>query len=189
MATTTSSAPTPAQLQAKFDLGISLVLNSWEALTLAVQNQWGGNESADKRAWFAGALSEIFQSNPETDSVDLEEILLQVMEDEFEVAVEDGSEVNIAAGILQIKQELQRGNAASVDALWAHWKNKKSQVRATRVGPSSDDEDSVDDESDLDDDEDDEDESMEDVVEKPSRQKIAPEVDEDGFTKVVGRRR
>lgn len=184
-----SSSSSPDQLQAKFDLGIALVLSSWEALSLAVQNHWGGPDSADKRDWFAGAVSELFTTNPETDAGDLEEFLLQVMEDEFELDVEDGSEMAITASILQIKDEITRGDFTTVDKLWHKYKAKKTPVKAMRVGPSSDDEDSLHDEFD----EDDEDIDMSDddnaVPQHPARSKPEPEVDEDGFTKVFGRRR
>ncbi|KAL2264798.1 hypothetical protein VTJ83DRAFT_7308 [Remersonia thermophila] len=55
-----STAPSPATCQANFEQGIALALHLWPALTLAVQNNWGGPDSADKRDWFAGAISELF---------------------------------------------------------------------------------------------------------------------------------
>jgi pre-rRNA-processing protein TSR2 len=184
-----SSALTPDQLQAKFDLGISLVLSNWQALSIAVDNGWGGNDSEDKRNWFAGAVSELFTQNPDTDSQDLEEVLLQVMEDEFELALDDGSEALVAAMILRIKDEVSYRDFSTVDSMWEAFKSKKSKVKAVRVGPSSDDEDSVDDESDSEN----EDEEMGDAddatTQRSSKPKPEPEVDDDGFTKVVGRRR
>lgn len=190
MAASSTSTITPAQMQAKFDLGISLVLANWQALSIAVDNEWGGIDSKDKRDWFAGAISDQFASSPETDNQDLEDMLLQIMEDEFELALDDGSECLVAATILRIKEEILCRDFSTVDAMWEAFKTKKVKAKAVRVGPASDDGDSVDDESGSDD----EDQEMVDADEtipklRESKPRVEPEVDEDGFTKVVGKRR
>ena len=101
--TTSSAQPTPTQLSSQIDLFVSLHLWSWPALTLSIQNAWGGSAQAsnDKREWFAGAVSELLTSNPPqlADVGDLEEVLLQVMIDEFEVVVDDGSAEDMARAI------------------------------------------------------------------------------------------
>ncbi|KFY25451.1 hypothetical protein V493_04650, partial [Pseudogymnoascus sp. VKM F-4281 (FW-2241)] len=96
-----SGEPTPEQKCAQLDLGISLSLALWPALTLAVQNNWGGPSSSDKRDWFAGAISEYVTSTPEADEEDVEAMLVQVMLDEFEVAVDDGSAGEVADAVIQ----------------------------------------------------------------------------------------
>jgi pre-rRNA-processing protein TSR2 len=174
------------QRQAKFDLGISLILSSWQALIVAVQNNWGGNESSDKRDWFAGALSELFVANPATDAQDVEDVLLQVMEDEFEVELDDGSETIVAEAIMQLREETRDGFFGTVDKLWEQWNSRKQKLLSVvDAGPGSESGDSVDDE-----DEDDEDVEMTDAP-APSRQRVkaAPEIDEDGFTKVVSKKK
>ncbi|KAH6843052.1 Pre-rRNA-processing protein TSR2-domain-containing protein [Chaetomium sp. MPI-CAGE-AT-0009] len=55
-----STNPSPATCQATFEQGVAISLHLWGALTLAVQNNWGGPDSADKRDWFAGAVVELF---------------------------------------------------------------------------------------------------------------------------------
>ena len=166
------------QRQAKFDLGISLILSSWQALTVAVQNNWGGNESSDKRDWFAGALSELFVANPATDAQDVEDVLLQVMEDEYEVELDDGSETIVAEAIMQIREETRDGFFGTVDKLWEQWNSRKQKVvNVVDAGPGSESGDSIDDE-----DEDDEDVEMTDAPAQPrQREKVAPEIDEDGL--------
>jgi pre-rRNA-processing protein TSR2 len=116
-------------------------------------------------------------------------LLLQIMEDEFELAVEDGSEAQVARSVLSVREECGRGEYGTVDAMYEKWKGKKGNQQApkiARMGPQSDDEESVDDE-DWDDEED-----VEMTDAPPSRlpkEKPAPEVDDDGFTKVVGKKR
>lgn len=80
-----------SQATAKWELGVSLILDNWDVLTEAVNNLWGGEDSSDKRDWLAGAIVEMFVGEPETDEDDIEFTLLQVMQDEFSVRLEDDS--------------------------------------------------------------------------------------------------
>lgn len=186
-----------AQAQAKFEIGIALALHSWPALTIAVQNQWGGHNSADKRDWLAGAIAQLFESNPETDGEDVADVLLQVMEDEFEAVVEDDSEIPVAATIMKIRVETSEGNFSTVNQMYEKWEEKgDAEAPAVKVQSQSDDEDSVDGE-DWDEDGDGDgygDTEMADAPAvagnaAPKKEKPPPEVDEDGFTKVVGKKR
>lgn len=183
---------TKEQVQAKFDLGIWHTLFNWPVLTVAVQSQWGGPDSSDKRDWLAGAVSEIFSSNPETDTEDIEVVLLQALEDEFGVRLEDETEVGVAKDILKIRMEVMGGDFSTVDDLHARWEARKGKevrtgdVKVQQIEQEGD-WDSVDEESDSDDDV-----EMGDapplVAAKP-KAKPMPEIDEDGFEKVVGKKR
>lgn len=114
------------------------------------------------------------------------------MQDEFNVNVEDESEVPVAKRIMDIRKEVLEGNFAAVDELQAKWEAKNGQ----EVAPGNvqiieheqeGDWDSVDEESDAD-----EDEEMGDapaLVPAAPKEKPEPEVDEEGFTKVVGKKR
>jgi pre-rRNA-processing protein TSR2 len=176
-----------AQRQEKFDLGVWLALSNWQALTVAVQNLWGGPDSADKRDWFAGAVSELFtnETSNTPEAEDVEERLLQIMEDEFEVVVDDGSSALVAMRIMVIWEETGEGNFRTVDALHTEFQERKGrQMNPVKIQSASDDEDSVDEESD------DEDVEMGDAPALLSvKEKVAPEIDEHGFTKVIGKKR
>ncbi|KAF2729449.1 hypothetical protein EJ04DRAFT_568663 [Polyplosphaeria fusca] len=179
--------------QAKFDLGIWHSLFNWQALTVAVQAQWGGPDSEDKRDWLAGAISEVFENQPETDREDVEVVLLQALEDEFGARLEDDTEVEVAENIMQIRTEVLQGDFSTVDALQARWEERKGKPIPTgnvKVTERNQDAewDSVDEESDED--EDDGDVDMADAPALvPAKPKPAPEVDEEGFTKVLGKKR
>jgi pre-rRNA-processing protein TSR2 len=173
----------------KFELGVSLTLSAWPALTLAVQNQWGGPDSADKRDWFAGAICDLFPTHAELE--DVEDRLLQIMDDEFEVAPDDDSVSHVADRIMLVWEETSKGDFGTVDRMFEEWRSRKGNVvKAVQMG-EDDDGESVDEESDEDDeDEDDEDIEMSDASEPVLvKEKKAPEVDEDGFTKVPARRK
>jgi pre-rRNA-processing protein TSR2 len=150
--------------------------------------------SAEKRALFAGAISDLFVQRPQTDGQDLEEVLLQIMEDEFCTVVEDGSERDVANAIVRVREECLRGEFGGVARLEEQWRVMRGvSVRGVRA------EDELEEESESDDDEDEEEDEGDDdgdvnMGEEPvpqlvERKRAEPEVDEDGFTKVVGRRK
>ena len=190
------TAALQASAQAKFELGVAVSLFNWPALTLAVQNQWGGADSEGKREWFAGAVSDLFVTRPDTDLEDVETVLLQVMLDEFEINVDDDTALDVAKQIMRLRQATLKGDFSEVDALYNAWSAKKDKdrndVSIFRRLDRGDDADDTDWDSDDDDEEDeDEDVEMNDIVppSRPKAEKAVPEVDEDGFTKVVGKRK
>ncbi|KAI9767387.1 MAG: hypothetical protein M1839_004529 [Geoglossum umbratile] len=183
------------RIQAKFELGVTIALFHWPALTLAVQNEWGGAESAGKREWFAGAIVEMFEQRPQTDLEDVETTLLQVMSDEFEVNVEDDTAYQVAQVIIDIRATTSEGDFSVVDKLHSEWVAKGGKPTAIfKEVEGDDDEDDADGDSvDLEDDSEDEDGDVEmggDPADPPKRrQNPEPEVDEDGFTKVVSKKK
>jgi pre-rRNA-processing protein TSR2 len=190
--------PENASPSAQLDLAITLILHSWPALSLAVQSSWGGPASADKRDWLCGAVSGLFVSRPETDAEDVEDVLMQVMNDEFDVVIEDGSAAEIAVRICHVRDEVGRGEYGTVRAMWEAWKAKgkmgggdsTKMFRRVDVAGHEDQESDIDDDDDEEEEEacEDEDAHMEDApapVRTPWK-RTEPEVDEEGFTKVVG---
>ncbi|KAL4909181.1 hypothetical protein BDW74DRAFT_78399 [Aspergillus multicolor] len=184
------TVPTPAQQTASsyLDLGIALAINAWPALNLAVTNNWGGPTSADKRDWLCGAISEMIVDRPETDAEDLEDVLIQVMNDEFEVAVDDESAGDVADRIMEIRKMVENGEFDEVKKMWQEWEKKAAKKGNAVAGfTRGEDQEGETDES-ADDDDDEEMGEAPALVNAP-RERVEPEVDEDGFTKVVGKKR
>ncbi|KAK5445356.1 rRNA accumulation-related protein [Exophiala xenobiotica] len=212
MATTNGTGPRAAsqpdlsQLSSQIDLLVALNLWAWPALTLAIQNAWGGSAqvSNDKRDWMAGAVSELLTSTPPQveDVADLEEVLLQVMVDEFEVVVDDDTAEEVARNIWSGAAKLRNGDLTELDQLYTNWQEKQKKGGDKVVGiVQGEDKDQ---DTDWDEDEDEEEEEWNgfadrqdvDMGEAPPlagssqpKQKIEPEVDEDGFTKVVSKKK
>lgn len=205
--------PAPTDLSSQIDLLISLHLWAWPALTLAIQNSWGGSSqvSHDKRDWFGGAISELLTSTPAqlADVADLEEVLLQVMVDEFEVVVDDGSAEETAREIWTGVAKLYAGDASELTAMYGKWQARQSKNGGKElVSGIVRGEDKEADDTDWDD-SDDEDGEWNGFPDNPTNrdvdmdmdeapplidvqrrnQKAEPEVDEDGFTKVVGKKK
>lgn len=185
--------------QSNFEQAVAYALHLWPALTLSVQNNWGGPDSADKRDWFAGAVVELFpefSDAPQTKTVDepdmedVETVLLQVMIDEFEVNVDDDSGTEVATNIIRARAECAIGQFDEVNKLSQRFQNLKGNKVDQMFKKAEDADQDTDWESD-DDDEDDEggaDVDMDDAPALP-KEKPEPEVDDDGFTKVTHKKR
>jgi pre-rRNA-processing protein TSR2 len=161
---------------------------------VAITNQWGGPDSSDKRDWLAGQISELFANDAQTDTEDVEVMLLQVLEDEFGIRLEDESEVAVAKDIFAIRKEVGEGNFETVERLQRKWEARNGKEVATgnvqvRESNQESEWDSVDEESDEDEDGDVAMGEGEAPALVPAKAKPAPEVDEEGFTKVVGKKR
>ena len=200
----TTADPIPSNGAAQIDLLVSLHLHFWPALTLAIQNGWGGSPqaSSDKRDWMAGAVSELLTSSPPqlADASDLEEVLVQVMLDEFEVVVDDGSAGEVAGEVLRGVGTLRKGEVRELQTLYERWQQKQSRGAEKINAVRGEDKDG--DDTDWDDDDDSGEEwngfgdasdvDMSDapaLVEGKLKQKVEPEIDEDGFTKVMGKKK
>lgn len=195
--------PLPAVRQSNFEQAVAYSLHLWPALTLSVQNNWGGPDSADKRDWFAGAVVELFpefSDAPQTKTVDepdmevVETVLLQVMIDEFEVNVDDDSGTEVAGNIMRARAECAIGQFDEVNKLSQRFQNlggKKVDQMFKKAEDADQDTDWESDDDDEDDNEDGADVEMGDAPALPSapKEKPEPEVDDDGFTKVTHKKR
>ncbi len=119
-------------------------------------------------------------------------MILQVMNDEFEVNVEDGSAWEVAVGIMRLRKECGEGRFGGVDELWERWVEKggKGVEGVFRKVEVPEGEEEWDSEEDGEEDGEGEDVDMEEapaLVE--TKEKIVREVDDEGFTKVVGKKR
>lgn len=177
-----------------------------------MQNNWGGPDSADKRDWFAGEVAGQFppfsNSNSTTtngsttsaqqpqgdqeepDAEYLEELILQVMLDEFEVNVDDDTAFDVATEIVRLRGQCARGNFEEVDRLLARWQSRKGEKVHFKHGEDQDGETDWEDDDEDDDGSDDDMDEAPPLVEAaaPKKEKAQPEVDDDGFTKVTRKR-
>jgi pre-rRNA-processing protein TSR2 len=199
-----TNASVLATRQANFEQAVAYSLHLWPALTLSVQNGWGGPDSADKRDWFAGAIVDLFpeftdappsqNTKPVAEEPDMEEVetvLLQVMVDEFEVNVDDDSGYEVAEQIIRARTQCTVGQWDEVNALAERFASRKAKKVDQMFKKAEDVDQDTDWESDDEDDEDDDqDVDMEEApaAQPKPKEKPAPEVDEDGFTMVTKKR-
>lgn len=179
-----SSPPKPHIIL--FARGVIARLDIWSTLRIAVQENWGGPETKQKSRWIASTIVDSFEEeSEEPDDIYIEDMLLQIMADEFEVSLEDGSAESVAKDIVRMWLETKEGKEDSVrkfEELAEKMKGKRIEVQET---VQSDDEEDWDDEED----EEGSDDEVPQLIGHSSAQptKKEPEVDEDGFTLVKGR--
>lgn len=176
--------------QAKFELGVCMAVYKWEELTTAVDNSWGGANSAEKRDWISGIVIDLFDEKA-VDVQLIEETLLYAMVDEFDTEIDNDSALEIGALIMKIYKEVADKIYSTVDTLYEKWNSKqqtKSQLQRVVVdtdpnNPSSDEESDDDDVPQL------VTEVADMELEEPEPK--GPVVDDDGFELVQrnGRRR
>ncbi|XP_050840533.1 pre-rRNA-processing protein TSR2 homolog [Serinus canaria] len=87
------------EARALFAEGVRAVLGGWAALQLAVAQGFGGPQSSEKAAWLSSALLDFFTQNADLEQEEVEDFLAEVMDNEFDTVVEDGS-------LQQVSQEL-----------------------------------------------------------------------------------
>ncbi|KAI1121269.1 Pre-rRNA-processing protein TSR2-domain-containing protein [Nemania abortiva] len=219
MVSSSVEGPSPETRQQQFEQSVAISLHLWQSLTIAVQNNWGGPDSSDKRDWLAGVIVDMFpsfvdlaaaasasstaeatsQNNSskklidEPITEDIEETLLQVMFDEFEANVDDQSEAQVADRIMKCRAQCAVGNFALVEELRARWLDTKGKKVVAQVAADQDQDTDWDSGSDDDEGEDENgDVDMDDapaLVPVAPKEKPQPEIDEDGFEKVSRRKR
>ncbi|KAI0463868.1 hypothetical protein LJB42_002876 [Komagataella kurtzmanii] len=111
---------------ALFELGVSMLVHKWDALSVAVANQWGGPNSKDKRDWISAVVVDLFLQNSVVDVAMIEETLLYAMQDEFDVMVEDDSALPLAAQVLDCYRNVAIGEVDKIKESYAKWQAKQS---------------------------------------------------------------
>ncbi|KAJ3985595.1 Pre-rRNA-processing protein TSR2-domain-containing protein [Lentinula detonsa] len=208
-----SSAP-PSPALVLFARGVIARLAIWETLTLAVQESWGGPGAAEKRTWMAGVLVDMFEEkqsknnsgssahdDPRVDPEDVEDTLLQIMADEFEVHVEDGSAeilgkdiVRLWGAIINSADTGSRISSSASEKMVQEWESRAEITKGRKVHAHY--QEAIEEDGDWEDDDSDDDDEDNDLPMAEAPQLIdhdhsrrEPEVDEDGFTLVSSRRK
>ena len=197
-----------------FARGVLAILDLWPALTIAVREEWGGPESADKKTWIASTIIDEFESrasyipsttssgpsdvadpttanDPPLEHDDLADLVNQMMSDEFESNIEDGSIDAVAADTVRLWRDiLQPAPGAQPSTVVDALERKAAEVKGKGIqatkGAGLQNENG---EEDSDSEWDDESEDGMEVDEAPQlvpveRERVEPVIDDDGFTLV-----
>ncbi|XP_078391025.1 pre-rRNA-processing protein TSR2 homolog [Cetorhinus maximus] len=137
-----------------FQDGVRSALEAWPALQVAVENGFGGAYSQQKADWMVSAVAQYFSDNVDLDSDEVEELMADMIYNEFDTVVEDGSLSEVALQIWTFFGLCQRGQEAEVRGRIRELAQRKGSVKVNAVrGESPGDEDSEDDEEEEKDDE------------------------------------
>ncbi|XP_054976185.1 pre-rRNA-processing protein TSR2 homolog isoform X2 [Sorex araneus] len=116
---------------ALFAAGVRAALETWPALQIAVENGFGGVHSQEKAVWLGDAIEEYFMRNADLELDEVEDFIGELMTNEFDTIVEDGSLT-------------QKGDGAALRDMVSHIIQRKCRVRATTLTAAKDDDNDVD---------------------------------------------
>lgn len=189
---TATAAPDPSLVL--FARGVIARLTIWPALRLAVDEAWGGPDSAQKRTWIVSVIVDAFdpaesQENP--DEYYVEDMLLQMMADEFDTVLEDGSAEAVAKDIMKLWANISIPVGVQLIDEWEAQvqKMKGKKIASQKVVDETIETDGESGSSDGEDEDDDMegDEAPRLVERREPKEREEPEVDEDGFILVKGK--
>ncbi|XP_008070865.1 pre-rRNA-processing protein TSR2 homolog [Carlito syrichta] len=131
-----------------FQAGIRAALEAWPALQIAVENGFGGVHSQEKAEWLGGAVEDYFMRNANLELDEVEDFLGELMTNEFDTVVEDGSLPQVSQQLQTMFHYFQRGDRTALKEMVSHITQRKYKVTATtlrtaRQTEEDDDADSV----------------------------------------------
>ncbi|XP_015992808.1 pre-rRNA-processing protein TSR2 homolog isoform X2 [Rousettus aegyptiacus] len=124
--------------RALFRAGVRAALEAWPALQIAVENGFGGVHSQEKAEWLGGAVEEYFFRNADLELNEVEDFLGELMTNEFDTVVEDGSLPQVSQQLQTLFHHFQRGDGAALKEMASHITQKKREVTAVNDGAATD---------------------------------------------------
>ena len=92
-----------------FRRGVKAVFDRWTAIQLAVVNAWGGAESERKVNETEEEIAAWFASRKRKDELELEDLLIEILGDDFNVSCEDGSPREVAKALWAMHEQCAEG--------------------------------------------------------------------------------
>eukprot|EP01116_Phalansterium_solitarium_P011805 TRINITY_DN275_c0_g2_i1.p1 TRINITY_DN275_c0_g2~~TRINITY_DN275_c0_g2_i1.p1 ORF type:complete len:194 (+),score=40.94 TRINITY_DN275_c0_g2_i1:64-645(+) len=165
-----------------FDNCVRAVFSRWTVLCLAVEQGWGGRNSAQKADDLLQSVVEMFASGERVYADELEDVLFDSIENDFNTTAEDGSVEQVARQLTTIWHKASQGDLTMLHSTLAANPQKGSLASVHKHDPADDD-------SDEDDSSDDED-APSPAPAQPDTMDVepTPTVDPDGWETVPSRR-
>ncbi|XP_032873030.1 pre-rRNA-processing protein TSR2 homolog [Amblyraja radiata] len=161
------AAPRPPASGGLFAESVAATLGSWPALQIALENGFGGVYGQQKADWMVTAVERYFLDNADLDRVEVEELLAELLDNEFDTVVEDGSVLEVAEEIWTTFALCRRGQEAEVRGRIQRLVQRRRSVRVEAVAGTSGAEGAGDEDSEEEEDEEDGAEAM-DCESQPS---------------------
>uniref|UniRef100_A0AC11CIT1 TSR2 ribosome maturation factor n=1 Tax=Ovis aries TaxID=9940 RepID=A0AC11CIT1_SHEEP len=129
-------------VRALFGAAVRAALEAWPALQvsgaavgikIAVDNGFGGVHSQEKAEWLGGAVEEYFFRNADLELDEVEDFLGELMMNEFDTVVEDGSLPQVSQQLQTMFHHFQRGDRAALKEMASLITQRKCKVRATAL--------------------------------------------------------
>nr|XP_020469455.1 pre-rRNA-processing protein TSR2 homolog [Monopterus albus] len=92
-----------------FKEGVRVVLHTWPVLQIAVDNGFGGVYGQQKADWMVDVVQQYFHDNTDLQQCEVEDFIAELMDQEFDTVVEDGSLPQVSVSLLQVFSQWQEG--------------------------------------------------------------------------------
>ncbi|KAL1766663.1 pre-rRNA-processing protein TSR2-like [Sigmodon hispidus] len=116
-----------------FGAAVRAALDAWPALQIAVENGFGGVHSQEKAEWLGGAVEDYFIANADLELEEVEDFLGELMTNEFDTVVEDGSLPQVSQQLQTMFHHFQKGDGAALQEMTSQINQKKCKVTATAL--------------------------------------------------------
>ncbi|XP_032634775.1 pre-rRNA-processing protein TSR2 homolog [Chelonoidis abingdonii] len=111
-----------------FGQGVRAVLGSWAALQIAVEHGFGGTHGREKAEWMVGAVEQYFHSNAALEPDEVEDFLAEVLNNEFDTIIEDGSLAEVSQQLQSLFTHCQRGEGLALTEAIARLTQRQQEV-------------------------------------------------------------
>lgn len=127
------------------------ILNSWPALKIAIDHGAGGQHRLEKAKWIIDAVDQWMQENDNVEDDELEDCLSQILCDEFDLCVQDGSLTEVSSSICRCFLLCRAGRDAEVESTYCSRTMAPVQVHVQEAtSDASDDDAEAGDQEDMD---------------------------------------
>ncbi|KAK9822742.1 hypothetical protein WJX74_002527 [Apatococcus lobatus] len=107
----------PPEGRPAFEEGASMIFSLWSALSLAIDNEFGGRHSRDKAQQLWVDVVQWFYDGKEHYADDLEVDLQEAMEEDFHMVLEDGSPLQVARDLIKLHDECAASDYSRLEGL------------------------------------------------------------------------
>ncbi|XP_028266069.1 pre-rRNA-processing protein TSR2 homolog [Parambassis ranga] len=126
-----------------FTDGVRAVLHNWPVLQIAVDNGFGGVYGQQKADWMVNVIQQYFHDNADLQQCEVEDFIAELMDQEFDTVVDDGSLPQVSLSLLQVFSQWQQGALQQLSCtINTHNKTQRAKVTAppTESSEESDEE-------------------------------------------------
>uniref|UniRef100_A0A3Q2XEK4 Pre-rRNA-processing protein TSR2 homolog n=2 Tax=Haplochromini TaxID=319058 RepID=A0A3Q2XEK4_HAPBU len=128
-----------------FTEGVRAVLQTWPVLQIAVDNGFGGVYGQQKADWMVDVVQQYFHDNADLQQYEVEDFIAELMDQEFNTVVDDGSLPQVSANLLQMFGQWRQGALEQLKHTINTLTQNKSQRAKVTAQPTQSDEESNDD--------------------------------------------
>ncbi|VDM94912.1 unnamed protein product [Thelazia callipaeda] len=157
---------------------VDCLLNAWTAYQLAIKMLSGGPDTYEKSEWFAAVLTNYLQHTSKLDFNSLYEWISEILDNEFNLILEDNSVEWITTSLLKCKTWLNDNRKVELEHFLSNLPSQNDVQNATtesKIVDSDSDSDNTNGESSV---------NMDIRTKLPKRRM---ETDEDGWTTIIRR--